>query len=166
ETKSVSVTIAGYEMVNKSYQMLRLNNLPESETFNSHTSNALQKLSVTPVGNALSISLPPMSITSVLLHHRSDEPVTGIQNQGEPSLLKVYRDLRLHSPELTVEIHASGKASLYLQDLNGREIKSLLSDGYINGMYQETVSLSPFPKGVYFLKLNMNGRTEYRKILH
>lgn len=64
-TTTVSLTNAA--MPEGTYDTLQLANLPATETFVSHTQNALATSTVNVTGNQFSLTLPPLSITSVLL---------------------------------------------------------------------------------------------------
>lgn len=70
--RDVRVSIAGDALPDGAYDTLRLSNLPSTETFVSHTQNALVAGSVNLTGNTLSTSLPPLSITTVLLRRTAD----------------------------------------------------------------------------------------------
>ncbi len=73
-SKSTSVSLANLALADGNYSTLQLANLPSTETFLSHTSNALVAGSVNVVGNQFTISLPPLSITSVHLQRTADVP--------------------------------------------------------------------------------------------
>jgi len=69
-TKSSQVTLSNFTIPNGTYTVLTLSNLPAddvTETFKSHTNNALKSSTVTVTGGIFTISLPAYSITSVIL---------------------------------------------------------------------------------------------------
>jgi hypothetical protein len=66
-SQSSTVELAGDSVPDGSYSTLQLANLPATETFVSHASNALATGSVSLAGNRFSLTLPPLSVTSVLL---------------------------------------------------------------------------------------------------
>jgi hypothetical protein len=69
-SKNVNVLPTGINIPDGTYDVLTLNNLPADNTtitFVSHTQNALKKTSVTVSGGAFTLSLPALSITSVIL---------------------------------------------------------------------------------------------------
>jgi len=68
--KNVSVSLSGITVNNGLYQAFILDNLPNdntTETFVSHTNNALKTSEAVVSGNSLSLSLSAYSITSVIL---------------------------------------------------------------------------------------------------
>lgn len=165
QTKSVNLSFNGYDLANESFQSLQLSNLPGSETFVSHTSNALQKSLVAPAGNKLNVSLPPMSVTSVLVKGMKGEVVTAIENSLDASVFNVYPNPVSGRSEVTVEIHSSGKAALSLLDVSGKEVLNILNQSLGQEGYKSILSLSGLPKGVYFLQLFLDGQVMHRKIL-
>jgi hypothetical protein len=66
-SKSTSVAFTNSGVPDGQYTSLQLANLPSTETFVSESHNALNSSSVTVAGNQFSITLPPLSITSVRL---------------------------------------------------------------------------------------------------
>jgi len=73
-SRATTVSLANLPMPNGNYATLQLANLPASETFVSHASNALASGTVAVAGNQFSITLPPLSITSVLLQKSPESP--------------------------------------------------------------------------------------------
>ena len=68
---ATTVNISDFEVADGAYQTLQIANLPGTETFKSHTQNALKTGNVNVVSNSLAILLPPLSVTSILLCDKS-----------------------------------------------------------------------------------------------
>lgn len=68
-SKTVTVNLAHFTLPSQPVQVLSLSNLPAgTETFISHTNNALQTSTIMPASNgSLQITLPPLSISSLQL---------------------------------------------------------------------------------------------------
>jgi hypothetical protein len=66
-TKNITLTLSNFAVPNGSYKTLQLANLPTTETFVSHTNNALKQGTATVTNKTITISLPPLSTTAVLL---------------------------------------------------------------------------------------------------
>lgn len=163
-TKSVKVSFNGYILADEPFQMMELSNLPGSETFVSHTTNALQKSFVTATGNVVNVTLPPMSVSSILLKGARGEVVTGIEEVAGSSWFKVYPNPVSGNSEVTVEIRSYGQAALSLLDVTGREVKSILKGSIDNEGFTNTLTLADLPKGTYFLRLSLNGKVYHRKV--
>ncbi len=64
-TKSTTLNFSNFTVSNSTANVLRLSSLSSSETFVSHSQNALQSSTTTFLNNATTLSLPPLSITSL-----------------------------------------------------------------------------------------------------
>ncbi len=67
EKKTVTVNFNGFKANPGQYPMYSLSNLGSSETFVSHTSNALKKIQVDVTATDLTVELAPLSVNSILL---------------------------------------------------------------------------------------------------
>lgn len=65
--KTVSMAISNFTIANGVYDTKQLNSLPASETFVSHTNNALISNTVNVTANTFTIHLPALSTTAVML---------------------------------------------------------------------------------------------------
>ncbi|OQP63722.1 glycoside hydrolase family 44 [Niastella vici] len=67
-SKTVVINFSDFLAANQAAKTLTLSNLPVgTETFLSHSSNALQTATISPQNNTLQVTLAPMSITSVIV---------------------------------------------------------------------------------------------------
>ncbi len=68
-SETVQVAVANFPVSDEVCRILTLADLPNEETFRSHTDNALQETSVTIQAGAtrLTLALPPLSVSAVLL---------------------------------------------------------------------------------------------------
>jgi hypothetical protein len=64
-TKSTTLNFANFTVQSTTVNTLRLSSLPGTETFVSHSQNALQQSTTSFASNATTISLPPLSVTSL-----------------------------------------------------------------------------------------------------
>jgi hypothetical protein len=64
---NVGITVSNFLVADGDYSMLRLCNLPATETFHSHTDNALTQSTANIAGGRMNLTLPPLSVTAVLL---------------------------------------------------------------------------------------------------
>jgi hypothetical protein len=69
---STRVVVSNFAAPDGQYQLLRLANLPATETFLSHTANALQEDTVTFQDGTLNLTLPPLSVSAILLWTTGD----------------------------------------------------------------------------------------------
>ena len=73
ETKNTTVSLSNITVPDGGYQTLRLSQLPSSETFVSHTNNSLKSDYVNVAAQSFPITLPPLSITAVVLSQHPKE---------------------------------------------------------------------------------------------
>jgi hypothetical protein len=66
-SQNVTVNLTGFAVNNGNYQTLQLSSLPTTETFVSHTQNALKVSQVSVSSNSLALSVPKLSTTAILL---------------------------------------------------------------------------------------------------
>ncbi|HEX5169976.1 MAG TPA: glycoside hydrolase family 44 protein [Cyclobacteriaceae bacterium] len=164
-TKSVNVNFKGYDLANESFQTLKLSNLPSTETFTSHTVNALQKGTVTQGSNSISLSLSPLSITTVLLKGQKGEVITGVESEAvKENTFKVYPNPIKTSNEVTIEINKPGNATLELIDLSGRVLRTIYQGEISSPDFEKIEDMSGLSKGMYFFRLNLGGEILHRKV--
>jgi hypothetical protein len=65
--QNVIVNLNGFSIDNGNYKTLQLSSLPATETFISHTQNALKTNQVSASSNSLTISVPKLSTTAIIL---------------------------------------------------------------------------------------------------
>src|SRR5690606_10096781 len=164
-SKATTVNFAGFDLANQSFDMLRLSNLTNMETFTSHTANALQESTVTPSGNALSLTLPSMSITTILIKGVKGDVVTAIDEEATTGAVNVYPNPINGSRNMTVEIRKPGVASLDLMDVAGQTLKHFFHRKTVSSAFREEIDLVGIGSGVYMIRLQLDSRVYYRKVV-
>lgn len=66
-SQTVTVNLSNFNVADGNYKTLRLSSLPSTETFVSETQNALQTNTVAVNSNSLTITVPALSTTAILL---------------------------------------------------------------------------------------------------
>lgn len=69
QSQPVKVQLGHFMPLQEPTEMYTLSQLPATETFISHTQNALKKSLVSIAGNVFNVTLPPMSVSSVMLRN-------------------------------------------------------------------------------------------------
>ena len=146
--KPVNVGFKNFIIGHKTPNLRLLSNLPATETFVSHSNNALKTSTVQITNNAFSILLPPLSIALVQLQGQAGTPtiVTALANAGEP-VIQVNPNPAIGQFQLKTSV--KGQCEVY--DLNGRQIgKFATTDGFIFG--------DSWPSGVYIAVFSENSQ--------
>ncbi|MDR7210685.1 glycoside hydrolase family 44 protein [Flavobacterium piscis] len=92
--QNVTVNLNGFQVANGNYKTLQLSSLPANETFVSETQNALKTSQVGVNSNSLTISVPKLSTTAILLTKTTTPSVTYVTlaNRGTGLLMDgMYR---------------------------------------------------------------------------
>ncbi len=71
------------------------------------------------------------------------------------------------NPATTIKysLNKPGFVTLSLYDVNGREIEKLVNEPQQAGLYQEVVNVKDLISGVYYYRLQINGRNKTRKMI-
>lgn len=147
-SKDVVVNLEGLIINNGNFTTLQLASLPSTETFVSHTNNALKESTVAVNSNSFTIKLPALSTTAVLLKS-APTAVNGIKSiSGE---LKLYPNPV--SNELLIQLNSevSEEVEITVYDQAGRTIHSIQK--YHSGKLPISVDVSSISEGFYLLSV-------------
>lgn len=162
--KTVTLDFNGFDLADESFEKLTLTSLPASETFISHSQNALQKSTIAQTSNSVSVSIPAMSIITLRLKGQRGDVVTGKDDElSVEQSLYVYPNPVSENSTVTLEVNKTGYAKLEMMDMSGR-IVNVLHDGVINAPMKKEIHLATKAKGIYIIRLNINGVTTRRKL--
>ena len=146
--RKVTLNIANFSISNGIYTSLQLTSLPKTETFVSHTNNALKSNTVNVSGNSFNITLPALSTTAVILESSTSSlknPKNSVpQLKLYPNPVKEMLNIRLNSenPELT---------DITVYDGGGREINKFSC--FYDGASPIRFPTSAFENGMYVLQV-------------
>ncbi len=83
--RTVTINLSNFSIANGNYKTLQLASLPATETFVSDTQNALQEGTTSVNSNSLTITIPALSTTAILLANQTTLPVNLISFSGKAS---------------------------------------------------------------------------------
>ncbi len=156
-SRTVSMTVSNFAVPNGVYATKQLSNLPSSETFVSHTSNALVSNTVSLISNTFTINLPALSTTAIIL--KGTGSVTGIAETKPGLNVKLYPNPAYNQNAF---IDLSGET---VNDLNLNVFNSLgqiVFTKHYAGQNPELLEIpsANFNQGVYAVSLTTaNGKT-------
>jgi hypothetical protein len=156
--RNVTVSINGFSAGNGTCTTLELSALPSTETFKSHTDNALKKNIIMVISNSFIITVPALSTTAVIL---SKAP-TGISefNNGN-SEIKVYPNPAKDKITVSLIPAISGQNEITVYDIMGRKILNSIEDCNVNSSLFFDISI--LERGIYFLSVKTKHDTFIRK---
>ena len=150
-SKSVSVNLSNFVVSDGNYNTLQLESLPSSETFVSHTSNALKNGTVSISANAFTLTLPKISTTAVILKAAT----TGIEEirHREKGLipLKIFTNSSCTSLNIAFETDKPLNTKVVIYDQFGRAIGELQRKDA--GVTPLEVNISGFNSGIYIVEV-------------
>lgn len=162
--RSTTISLNGFTLNDQAFGTLRLSGLPSSETFSSHTTNALQKSTVSRTGNQITLSLPALSTTTVILTGRKTGVLSAVKEPGlSDKIFKVYPNPVGSASKVVVEINKSGYATLDLTAVDGKWIRTIYK-GVIIDSQQVVSDISNLAMGTYVLRLMLDGKVVNRKL--
>jgi len=152
DSRKVTVNLNGLSIPDGNYKTLQLASLPATDTFKSHTNNALKTNSVAVASNSFTISVPALSSTAVLLQ---STPTTGVSE-----LRNKYTEMKIFPNPAESELFISTGATvaeptqITVFDQQGRRIKVI--DTHFDGSSAIKVDVSSIQQGYYFLSVKSN----------
>ena len=156
--RNVTVNLNGFSVNDGSYSTLKLSSLPTTETFVSHTNNALKLNSVTVNSNSFTISVPSLSTTAVLLKSTP----TGIQdNNIQKDELKVYPNPATDKLDVSINSNVAESTEVIIYDQSGRKMQSL--EKAYDGSTPVTINVSSLSGGFYLLSVKNSHFTSTKR---
>ncbi|MEI8133483.1 MAG: glycoside hydrolase family 44 protein [bacterium] len=138
-SRNVKVALNGLAVSDGSYPTLQLSSLPSTETFKSHTDNALKSNSVNVASNSFSVIVPSLSTTAVILKKASASEV----NNSNDLFFRVYPSIATDFVNVDMPSSTSELTRIIIFDAAGNTVKSSV----------EAFDTTP-------LKLNISGLSE------
>ena len=161
--KSVSLNFAGYTIENRTYSMYSLSKLGTTESFVSHTKNALVKAEVTASGNQITVELNPLSVNSIVLK--------GLNTAVKPDIHKnsfkasVYPNPATDQVQLNFSLPERSNLSIDLFQVNGIHLKNIYTKVIDAGNHSVEMNLSDFANGIYWIKITTPRNTQTIKLI-
>jgi hypothetical protein len=153
---TTNLNLSNFIVANGTYNTLQISSLPvttptPTETFISHTSNALHHGTVTSASNSISITLPALSTTAILIKGTT---VTGIYESADRLLKANLYPNPVNGEHFYVDLSRETVSELKVELFNtlGKLVYSQLTSGK-NAATLE-VPCANLPKGVYTIRLS------------
>lgn len=151
-SEETRIHLANFNAVDGWYPVLQLHDLPAEETFISHSYNALRRDSIRVENGAISIALPALSVTAVLLHSSAATAVASPPATGNLSF-EVYPQPSRGSAQLRYHLASEDDIRIALYDLQGRMLAILHEAHAVAGDHQLPLDLSSLSAGSYLVRI-------------
>jgi hypothetical protein len=153
-THKVTVNLSNFQVTNGTYNTLQIAALPTTETFVSHTSNALKSSTVSVASNSFSIVLPTVSTTAIILKSST----AAVENtQATSKEIKLFPNPTKESMSIAIgsQTPALTDISVYSQD--GRLVGTFQFN--YDGSTPMKLNTEKFENGLYLLRIKDAGFT-------
>jgi hypothetical protein len=155
-TLNSTVNLTNYNLPDGGYTKLTLSNLPENETFVSHSVNALQKGTIQMTNNSFSVNLAPLSVNAILLTGTNILGLTKISSDnGLP--FKIFPNPVKNSLQLEYKIDRDEKISFKILDISGKQLKEILNSHQSAGNYTLPFDSTILKNGSYLMCMTTGG---------
>ena len=164
--KEVAVKLSGFTVENGDYDLLELSSLPETETFKSRSDNALKAKKATVSDDSLYVTLPPLSVSAILLSGET-VPTSTEEDLFVDSfhLLQNYPNPFNPNTVISYQLAVNSRVQLKVYDMLGREVAELVNGRMTAGYHETNFDGSGLSSGIYFYQLTTSsGYSEIRKM--
>ncbi len=151
--RNVIVNLNECRINDGNYTTLQLSSLPTTETFISHTNNALEENTVEVNSNSFNITVPALSTTAVLF----SSIVVGIEEyNNQVDEMKLFPNPVSDKLYADMSSNIAGPVEITVYDQSGCKIQSLQK--YYDGNSPVIINMSALSEGFYLLSVkNSNG---------
>jgi len=147
-THKVTVNLSGFSVANGTYNTLQIASLPTSETFVSHASNSLKKSTVNVSGNSLSIVLPTVSTTAIILKANT----SAVENPNvQSSEIKLFPNPANESLNIAIGSQTAAVTDISVYSPNGNLAAFSKSD--YDGNTPIRINTNMLQTGLYLVKI-------------
>ena len=163
EKKLVNLNFIGYTMGVSKFPMYTLSKLPATETFVSHTKNALVRTEVAVSPNQISVELAPLSINTILLRSIA----VGIKPDLKKNSFKasVYPNPATDRIHLSFSLPERSQVKIDLFNQNGQMLKTISHAVFESGTQTSEFNLNDISNGIYWIKLTSESAIQTIKII-
>jgi hypothetical protein len=163
QTKDIQIDVRNFIIKNEPIYLYTLSKLPATETFVSHTHNALKKKEIVKPEYHISVQLEPLSVNAIVLKAASTS-AKPIQSEGFG--LKVFPNPS--SGKINIEFILNDNSPVYIElfNSNGQKLKTIRNDlQTFAGQNRIESDLSDYPAGIYWITVRSDSVTETRKFI-
>jgi hypothetical protein len=164
-SKNVTVNLSSFETLGGEFDQFQLSNLPDEETFHSHTDNALNKSKINADVHNLFLVLPPMSVTSLLLAGVPDI-VSGVEyRKAESGSFGFFPNPVAGGKSITIESGVNDVLTFQLFDVRGNMLKSVTRTCKPFDLFLFDLSDISLPPGIYSIEMKGSRRIAIEKMV-
>ena len=162
QAKEIQLDVRNFILKNEPIYLYTLSKLPSTETFVSHTQNALKKKQIDKPEYHISVQLEPLSVNAIVLKTASTSarPI-----QSESFGLKVFPNPSPGKINIEFILNDNSPVNIELFNNNGQKVETLSVSGYSEGKNRIESDLTPYPSGLYWITVQSKNFTETKKFI-
>lgn len=145
---NITVNLNNFVVGDGSYSTLQLSSLPSTETFVSHSNNALKKGTVTVNSNSFTISVPKLSTTAVIL---KSSPMGTEEYKKKTDEFRIFPNPVAEELNVSIQSDNAESTQIIVLDQGGRQIMNKMVS--YNGNSPIRINLSSLSEGIYLLSV-------------
>lgn len=161
QSKSLQIDIQNFTVQSNS-TFYSLANLPNKETFVSHTKNALQISELQTTVYPISVEIKPLSVNALVLKAAPNHSSVRANNEFS---LNVYPNPCSSEIYLDFALNHSERIRIHLFNSNGQPITALNNGEMQSGKHQLRFDLSAYPQGIYWISIQSNQYKQTKKVI-
>jgi hypothetical protein len=162
DQKTVSINFNGFTVGNTNFTMYSLSKLGTTETFVSHTKNALVKSQIAGAPE-ISVAMAPMSVNSIVLKSSGTAVKPGL-NKGTFKA-GIYPNPASGLVQLNLSLPEKGEVKVELFNANGQILKTLVKGIFDAGNQIKEFDVTELNCGIYLVRITSNQGSETLKFI-
>lgn len=161
-TKEVQIDVRDFVIKNEPIYLYTLSKLPATETFNTHSNNALKKKQVEKPVYHISVQLEPLSVNALVLKAAT----TSIPEIHSGNFdLRVYPNPTVGKIEIEYFLVGKNAVNIELFNSNGQKLKVMPTSQISSGLNQHEIDLSDYATGIYWISVRSDRFYETKKFI-
>jgi hypothetical protein len=162
KTQDVTIQLSNFFVQDGNYSTLRLESLPEEETFKSHTTNALKNGTVIAAGNRLSVKLPKMSVTALLLKGSTNSVKNSVVKESE---VTIYPNPAGDFTTVNLMLNSESIINVQVCDMQGKILHEVFHAKQNSGNLKLHIETGSLASGVYLLRISSGKEVIQKKLV-
>jgi len=159
---NVNLNLIGFTPGNQTFTMYSLSKLSSTETFVSHSKNAL-KTSTILAENLANIELAPLSVSSITLKAAPTSSNLDIQKSSFSAT--IYPNPATDRVQLRFTLPENSPINIELLNANGQVLKIIKNDTFDAGKHQIELNTSSLSGGIYLIKVESQNNIQTLKLI-
>lgn len=162
DTKQVTLNLNGFTASDGDFTLYSLSNLGSTETFVSHTQNAMKKSTVSVQNNQIAtISLAPLSVNNLIL---KGFPTGTKQLKEQDFEARIFPNPATGSVHLSYSLPEKTMVDIGIFNLRGQRLKTVSQETNIAGGHRIDFGIGELSSGIYLIRIKTDSNLKTIKL--